>query len=128
MGRYGWDIIPDRPRMPATGETVNGKPFSIPRNAKALTLFLPTLVGAATIAIQVLEPTVDVDAGTENWFQLKVFNLSTGAVQSVAAIASGGVAVTLPISGLGGGVARLVASADQSGTPVNITITFATDT
>lgn len=129
MARHGWDAQPGRVRMPAAGDTVNSEPFSLPRNTKALLLFIATtLAGAATLALQALEPTVDVDAGTENWRAVAVYNLSTPGTNAISltnAQASG--AISFPVTGLGGGVFRWVASADQSGAAQTFHMLFSTD-
>src|SRR5437867_2005436 len=96
-------------RMPDTGETVNGEPISVPRNAQTLTLYIPALASTATVKIQTLDPKTASLGDTEVWYDVYVFNILAGGVQPLTAI-PGGQATTFPISALGGGVIRLVAS------------------
>lgn len=105
--------------MPAVGGTVNSETFTLPRNAKALTLFIASaLAGAATMLLQALEPTeaTGVDTGTENWRPVLVYNLNTPGTAAIGLTnaQTNNVAVTFPVTGLGGGTFRWVASADQS--------------
>lgn len=118
-----WDAVLAKPRLPATGGTVNSDPVTVPRGSLTMTLHATALAAAATMAIQALDPnTPDPTAGT--WRQVSVFILAAGGVQALSAI-SGGAAVTIPISALGGGVIRFVASSDQSAAPQNLGVVFA---
>lgn len=115
---YGWDAILPKVRMPALGETVNGDHFSVPRGSQAVTFHVPDLAGTATLKLQALDPQ---DQAT--WRDVYVFNLSAGGAQQLASIPESA-ATTLPTAAIGSGVLRLVASEDQSGTPVFISIVF----
>lgn len=119
----GWDVIIAKPRMPILGGTVNSEPITIPQGSLSVTIHIPTLAGAATVLLQVLDP-ITPDPVTGTWRPLTVFNLSAGGVQALAAMA-GNQAITLPVAALGGGVFRLVASSDQSGSPLNVACAFA---
>lgn len=130
MSRYGWDAQVGRVRMPVTGGTVNSETFTLPRNTKALTLFIATtLAGVATLKLQALEPTVDVDAGTENWRDVVVYNLSTPGTNAISLTnaQTNNQAITFPVTGLGGGTFRWVASADQSGAAQTFHMIISTD-
>ena len=96
--------------------------FVIPSNSQCITFHVPTLVSSASVKLQALDPAGSDMTSTEVWRDVKVFNLAAGGVQALAVI-PGGAATTLPTSAIGAGVFRLVASADQSSTPVNISIT-----
>jgi len=116
-----------RPLMPAAGETVNGEWFPVPPMSKVMTIYCPDLVGAATtLKVQSLDPREDVTYGTPAWRDVSTFNLAGGAPVALISIPESG-ATTVPTTATGGGVLRLVASADQSSTPVKIDILFLMD-
>lgn len=121
MASYGWDSLGAKPRMPKAGDTVNGETFSIPRGSQAITIHVPVLAGGATLRLQALDPNGSDQISTEVWRDVKVFNLSSGGIQALAALPQS-TAVTLPTAAIGAGVMRLVASADQSGAPLFISI------
>ena len=59
----------------------------------------------------------------EVWGDTSGFNTTNGTTQAASPIWEGFV-TTMPIAFLGGGVQRLVASADQSGAPTTIGLIF----
>lgn len=124
MGAVVWNGVVARPLMPATGETVNGQSFSVPIEAHAMTLHVPALVGGGTtVKVQSLMPTEDAYT-TEVWQDAYAFDVASGNSVQLDGIAES-TTVTLPITATGGGMLRLVASADQSSAPVNILVFFA---
>jgi hypothetical protein len=122
MANYGWSIVPGRVLMPLPGETVNGRPFSVPGNALVLAIQVPDLAGGATLKLQSLVVPLD-DQRADVWQDLSTFNLAGGTAIALTGIPSGAT-TTLPITATGAGVLRLVASADQSSAPVDITVAF----
>lgn len=126
MTIYGWDVVPAKRRMPASGQTVNGEPFTVPKGARALTLSVPTLAGGGdTVKLQALV-FPENDQVSESWQDLATFNLAGGAVVALSGIPSAAT-TTIPATATGAGVLRCVASADQSASPVNILITILTE-
>ena len=125
MTIYGWDTVPVDTTMPASGQTVNGTPFSVPRGTYAATFYIPDLVGAATTCkLQALVP--NTDQAAEVWLDLKTFDFSATAPTVPIALDElpEATATTIPGSALAGGVFRLVASVDQSSVPVRIPVGF----
>ena len=122
MANYGWNVVPGRVLMPKAGQTVNGVPFSVPGSALVISLYVPALVGAATIKLQSLVPAPD-DQVSDAWQDVSAFNLASGAPVPMSGIPSGAT-TTIPITATGAGVLRCVASADQSSAPVDITVAF----
>lgn len=123
MANYGWDVVPGKRRMPAAGETVNGEPFSVPRNALVMAIAIPSLAGGTdTLKLQSLV-WAESNLATEIWQDLSTFNLATGDPIPLSLIPQSAT-TTIPITATGAGVLRLVASADQSSAPVDILITF----
>lgn len=108
--------------MPLAGQTVNGQPFTVPRTALVLVLHVPTLASAATVKLQSLVPAPD-DQATDTWQDIAAFNLASGAPIALSGI-PGNAATSIPVTATGAGVLRCVASADQSGAPVDITLAF----
>lgn len=121
MTTYPWDMQHAEPLMPATGETVNGQPFPVPRRAKSLAIHCPTLVASATLKIQALKPADS--AASETWSDVHTFNLADGTMVQLDGIQEARV-TTLPASATGGGMLRFVASSDQSSAPVTIPVVF----
>ena len=122
MASYGWDVVPGRAEMPLPGQTVNGRPFSVPKTAIVLVLYVPALAGAATLKLQTLVPARS-DQETDVWQDISTFNLAVGAPVAIAGI-PGNAATSFPVTATGAGVLRCVASADQSGAPVEIAMSF----
>lgn len=123
---YTWNGIPVRIRMPVTGGTVNSEHFAVPAGSKMFTIHLPALVGSgATVKVQTLAPTETVEA-TQTWTDVSVFDLTDGTFEVLDGLVES-TAVTIPVSATGGGILRLQASEDQSGTPVTIPIFFTRD-
>lgn len=108
--------------MPLSGQTVNGQPFSVPKGALALSIFCPVLAGAATYKLQALQPGLS-DQDAEVWNDISVFNLGAGGVVPIAAVPQNAL-TTFPATALGGDVLRMVASADQSGAPTTVPMTW----
>lgn len=120
---YGWDAIQPKPRMPDVGETINGQAFTIPGGSQAFTVHCGALVGGAVLKLQALDPVGSDQTSTMVWRDVKVFNLSAGGVQALAAIPNSA-STTIPTAATGTGVFRFVATGDQSASPINITITI----
>lgn len=112
--------------MPAAGGTTKSEAFSVPRNLQNLALFInATLAGAATLGLEALTPATDVDAGTEDWEVVAVYNLSTPGTSVVTLTNAQAIGcITFPITALAGGPLRWSASADQSGAPQTFHMTF----
>ncbi len=116
----GWNGIQANVTMPTATDGTNSRPVAVPRGAKAVTIFVPALVGvASTLLIQSLTP--DDDGATEVWTTITVFDLTDGTFEALDALPESTV-VTIPVSALGGGVIRFVASAAQTGAADAITI------
>lgn len=120
---YGWEAIIPKPRMPASGDTVNSEPIVVPRGTQTVSFHMPALVSAATWKIQALDPQ-GADGSSPTWRDIQVFNLASGGIQALALVPNGSKVTTFPISALGSGVIRVVASVDQSGTPFNFSVVF----
>src|SRR6185295_13919556 len=108
--------------MPRSGQTVNGVPFSVPGSALVIQLQIPVLAGSATVKLQSLVVPTD-DQVADVWQDVSTFNLAGGAAIALSGIPSNAT-TTIPITATGAGVLRLVASADQSGSPVDIIVAF----
>jgi len=124
VSTFGWDDILAYVDLPASGETVNSEPFTIPRNSQTFTMHVPTLVASATLKLQALDPAGYQHTASQVWRNVQVFNLAAGGVQPLAAI-PGNAATTLPVAATGAGVFRFVASSDQSSTPITVSVTMA---
>lgn len=122
MPAYSWNIRPGRFRMPVVGGTVNGTPFSVPDDCLVLTIACPALASSATLKLQSLTVPID-DQQAEVWQDVSAFNFNVGTPVALASIPSNAT-TTIPVTACGGGVLRLVASADQSGAPIDIPIGF----
>lgn len=122
MANYGWNVVPGRVLMPKAGQTVNGVPFSVPGSALVIQLQIPALAGSATVKLQSLVVPID-DQVADVWQDVSTFNLAGGTAIALSGIPSNAT-TTIPITATGAGVLRLVASADQSGAPVDITVAF----
>lgn len=123
---YPWNGIPVRPRMPASGETVNGQFFTVPGGSKMMTIHIPALVGtSATLKLQSLAPTETVEA-TQVWQDVVVFDLTDGTFEALDGMVES-TTVTIPVSASGGGNLRFVASEDQSSVPVVVPVFFTRD-
>lgn len=123
MANYGWDVVLSRSAMPVTGGTVNGGAFSVPKNAVAMTLFVPSLASSATVKLQSLTPQPD-DQVTDAWLDCSTFDLAGGGTPIALSAIPGNAATTVPITACGGGVLRPVASATQVSAPVTIVVAF----
>lgn len=122
MASYGWDIVPGDVAMPATGETVNSAPFSVPKGAFSLAIHAPTsFVGGGTVKIQSLDP--DDDQAAEAWRDVQWVNLADGTFIAADQIPQNKV-TTIPVAAIGGGVLRFVATTDQSGAATVIKVAF----
>jgi hypothetical protein len=115
----GWDAIVPKPNMPTSGGTVNSDAIMIPRGSNVVSIHMPALVSAATYKLQALDP-----KDQTTWRDIQVFNLSSGGIQALATVPNGSAVTTFPCSALGGGIFRVVASADQSGTPIQFSVVF----
>jgi hypothetical protein len=119
MAAVAFDGLQAFPLMPASGGTVNGDSFAVPRGAKVMTIHVPALAGdLSTLKIQSL----DLNDKT-TWRDITVFDLTDGTFEALDGLPEGTV-VTLPITATGGGMLRFVASADQSSAPVRIPVFF----
>ena len=124
--KFAWNGIVARPLMPASGETVNGEPFSVPAGVKVLQIHMPALVGTgATAKIQALKPSETVEA-TQVWTDVKVTDLALATFVALPGIVES-TCITMPVSATGGGMLRFVGSEDQSSLPVNIVVFMSRD-
>lgn len=124
MAGLGFEGVPGRPLMPASGETVNGEPFVVPKGARSLTVHVPALVGAgATLKIQSLAPTATA-LTSQTWADAYAFDVTDGSSEALDGLVES-TTVTLPVTATGGGTLRFVASQDQSSVPVDIPVFFA---
>jgi hypothetical protein len=119
----GWDAIIAKPRMPATGGTTDSDIITVPRGSQTVSFHMPALVSAATWKLQAVDPQ-GADGASPTWRDIQVFNLASGGIQALSAVPNGSKVTTFPISALGSGVIKVVASADQSGTPFNFSVVF----
>lgn len=123
---YRWNGVTTRVAMPATGETVNGEPFTVPAGMKVMTIHVPALVGTgATVLLQSLKPSAAVEA-SQTWTNISVFNLTDGSFTVLDGMVES-TTVTLPVSATGGGTLRFVGSEDQSSVPSTIEVFFSRD-
>lgn len=107
--------------LPDSADGTDSQPFSVPRGAKVVTIVVPTLVGASsTVKLQVQSPAVSADESA-SWSDLGVFDLTDGTREALDGIPEE-LSTTLPVSALGAGVLRFVASAAQTGAADAITI------
>jgi hypothetical protein len=118
--KFAWNGIVVRPRMPVTGGTVNGEPFTVVRGAKVLQIHIPAMTGTGTVLLQALAPTEIVEA-TEVWSDITVFDLTDGTFEKLDGLPES-TCVTIPVSATGGGTLRFVGSEDQSGAAFLITV------
>jgi hypothetical protein len=125
MAVYGWDGVPGSVRMPITGGTVNSEPFSCPKGSVVATFYVPALAGTTTLKLEALVPASDV--ATEVWLPLATFDFSAAAPTAPVTLDEipESTATSIPITALGAGVLRFVASSDQSTVPVQIPMFFA---
>jgi hypothetical protein len=120
MAATAFEGIPAFPLLPASGGTVNSESFVVPRGATVMTIHVPDLVGVATtVLIQSLDPN---DKTT--WRTVGTFDATDGTTELLDAIPESQ-ATALPVTATGGGMLRLVASADQSSAPVRVPVFFA---
>lgn len=113
-------------RLPATGETVNSEKFAVPPGNKVVTVFVPAIEGvASTMKLQALTPN-DVVNDTQTWTDLTYFDIADGTFDAIDAFPESTV-VSMPVSLMGGGILRWVASADTSAVPADIIMLFSRD-
>lgn len=121
MSYKAWNTINDFVTMPDATDGTDSKPFSAPKDVKAMRVHIPALVGTATtIKLQALDPEVG-DGEDESWGDVTVFDVADGSFEPIDALPESTV-VVLPASITGGGVFRWVASAAQTGAIDAITI------
>ncbi|HYE59339.1 MAG TPA: hypothetical protein VD948_12580 [Rhodothermales bacterium] len=125
-GALSWNGTVVRPLMPASGETQNGEPFAVPKGARVMTVHVPALAGSnTTVKVQALAPVAGVDqSANQTWADVTAFDVTDGGYEALDGIPESTTA-TFPVSVTGGGMLRLVASADQSASPVAIPVFFA---
>ena len=108
--------------MPIAGGTVNSVSISVPNNALVMAISVPALAGSATLKLQTLV-IPENDQQADVWQDVSAFNLASGTAIALSGIPSNAT-TTVPITASGGGVLRFVASADQSGAPVDVVLGF----
>lgn len=114
MSAKVWNGPYDRVFLPDATNGTNSRPFSVPKGARAATIFIPDLVGVGTtVLIQSLQPPLQENE-TEVWVNISVFDLTDGSFEVLDALVES-TCVTLPVTALGTGVLRFVASAAQTG-------------
>lgn len=128
MSVYGWDAEAGSFVLPkgvltaqgaATDLTTASAPFSVPKAAHAMTIQFPT--NSTTFSIQQLAVPRD-DQEAEVW---RTISVAVGVtLTALSGITASAIAVTWPVSVIGGGVLRLLAAADQSGAPLTFKVVF----
>ena len=119
---YGVDGTWARPLVPASGETVNSEPFTVPGRAKSIAVHVPALTGTgATVKIQALVPAEDIENTSETWQDVTVFDLTDGTFEALDGLVES-TCVVIPTSALGNTVLRFVASESQAAAPVRIPV------
>jgi len=122
MPKFMWPAQILQVAMPLLGDTVNSAPFVIPQSCRESSFHIPTLAGGASCSLQALD---FQNAETSPvWRQVFVFNVSGGTITQLTGMA-GNQVTTLPTAATGVGNFRLVATGDQSGAPVIITVILA---
>ena len=124
MANYGWDVVTADVRMPVASDAtgLNTQGFSVPKGAFSMAIHTPTsFVGGGTVKIQSLDP--NDDQTTEAWRDVQWVNLADGTFVQADQIPQNKV-TTIPVTAVGGGVLRFVASTDQSGTATTIKVAF----
>lgn len=124
MAVYGWDAISPKPRMPALGGTTDSDAITVPKGTQTVSFHMPALAAAATWKLQALDPIGSDRTSTEVWRDIQVFNLASGGIQPLSAVPNGSRVTTFPISAMGGGIIKVVASGDQSGSPFFFSVLF----
>jgi len=81
------------------------------------------LASSATYKLQMLVPQSDIEGASEVWADLYAYDPEAGTAVQIVAITSNKW-VTFPLSVIGGGVFRVVASATQATVPIQFTVTF----
>jgi len=119
---FGHNIL-EKVLLPDTVNGQNSRPFSVPRGAKTCTLHVPDLVGAATtLKVQAADPrSGDAESLTFRDLSAPVISGAAFTYSTVSAIAESA-ATVIPVTALGGGVLRLVASAAQTGAVDALTV------
>ena len=110
--------------LPTETNGTFSRAFAVPKDAKALTLLVPDLVGAAsTLLLQVADPSTREQSydSSATWYGLGVFDLTDGTREALDSIPESA-ATTLPVSALGSGILRFVASTPQMGAVDAITV------
>jgi hypothetical protein len=124
--RYGLPVRPVIVNMPTPGGTTASDPFEVPQSARGINVFMGDLGSGVTWKIQVLTPPNDIENDTEVWTDMWTVSLPT-TTPAVAVQMSGfarNQTTSIPATMIGGGVYRIVATADQSGAPFTFKITF----
>lgn len=104
----------DRVLMPTATNGTSSDTFYVPLNAKALTVHVPALVGAAaTLKLQALKPKLQ-ENDSDSWGDVTIFDVTDGSYEAVDGLAESTV-VTLPTAVIGGGPFKFVASEAQTG-------------
>ncbi len=123
--KFAWNGVVARVLVPVTGGTVNSEIFSVARGAKSLQIHIPAMVGTGTVLLQALAPTETVEA-TEVWSTVTVMDLTDGTFEALDAMPES-TCVVIPVSAVGGGTLRFVASEDQSSAAFRITVFMSFD-
>ena len=122
MAVYGWDGVTADVAMPASGQTVNSTPFSVPSGTSVLRVHMPALVGTgATAKVQALSPGSDRDS--EVWTDVIWIDPDNGTFDTLDGLGESS-CIAIPIRLVGGGVLRFVASEDQSSAASTIKVVF----
>lgn len=103
--------------IPTVTDGRNSVEFAVPRGARTMTLLLFSGVSGTTYKLQTLVP--DNAGAAEVWRDVAYFDLATGgspiAIASLPVYADVATTLAIPITAVGSGILRLVASADLTG-------------
>ena len=113
--------VPVRVLLPDATDGTDSREFVVPEGSKVMVVHVPALVGvASTLKLQAQERKL-TDAETAVWGDITVFNLTDGTFTALDGLPESTV-VTIPVSAIGPGPLRFVASAAQTGAIDAITI------
>jgi len=98
--------------IPITGTDSNI--LGVPKDAKAMALYIPALEGATTLKIQSMVPRVDLEGAAEVFMDVYAFDPGDGTMTLVGLLVGPDRCVVIPTAGMSGGAIKLVASGAQT--------------
>ena len=123
MSSIGRPGIPVRVTLPTATNGTTSNPWVVPEGAKVVSIFVPALVGTgATVLLQSQIPPL-TDDESASWVAVSVFNLTDGTFTALDGMVES-TCVTLPVTAIGPGPHRFVASEAQTGAAHAITVTM----